>query len=72
MILLTRLNGKEFVLNCDIIKYVEATPDTVISLTTGDKIMVREGVDEVVRSTMEYKQSVFSGGHLKNAPKLEG
>jgi flagellar protein FlbD len=70
MISLTRLSGKEFVLNCDLIKCVEATPDTVISLTTGEKLMVRERVDEVVRATIGYRQLVVSGRQLPEV--LEG
>jgi flagellar protein FlbD len=54
MIHLSRLNGKPFVLNADLIKFVEATPDTVISLTTGEKIMVAEDVDTVVQRAIEY------------------
>lgn len=57
MITLHRLNGKEFVLNAEQIKFVEATPDTVITLTPNDeKFMVKESVDEVVRMTIEYKR----------------
>ncbi|NUM89210.1 MAG: flagellar FlbD family protein [Bdellovibrionales bacterium] len=57
MITLHRLNGKEFVLNAEHIKFVEATPDTVITLSQGDeKFMVKETVDEVVSLAVEYKR----------------
>jgi flagellar protein FlbD len=57
MITLHRLNGKEFTLNADAIKFVEATPDTVITLVTNDeKFMVKESVDEVIQRTIEYKR----------------
>ncbi len=59
MIRLTRFNGKEFILNCDLIKYIEATPDTVITLTVGEKLMVREDVDAVIRATMTYRQQLY-------------
>ena len=59
MIRLTRLNGKEFILNCDLIKMIEATPDTVITLTQGDKLMVRETVDQVVEGTARYRKKIF-------------
>jgi flagellar protein FlbD len=59
MIHVTRLNGKEFVINCDMIKFVESTPDTVITLADGDKLMVRESVDVVVERTMEYRKRVL-------------
>jgi flagellar protein FlbD len=56
MIALTRLSGEPFVLNAELIKYVEALPDTFITLTTGDRIVVTEPPDEVVHRTMEYHQ----------------
>jgi flagellar protein FlbD len=52
----SRLNGKPFVLNCEWIKTVESTPDTVITLTTGEKFMVKESVEEIVRRTTEYQK----------------
>ncbi|HIJ66285.1 MAG TPA: flagellar FlbD family protein [Candidatus Hydrogenedentes bacterium] len=58
MIHVTRLNGSEFVINGDMIREVEATPDTVITLNTGQKIMVREAVDEVVAAVIEYKRRI--------------
>lgn len=59
MIRVSRLNGKEFVLNCDLIKYIESTPDTIITLTTGEKIMVKENVDAIVSATVKYRKKVF-------------
>ena len=57
MITLHRLNGKEFVLNGEFIKFVEATPDTVITLSPNDeKFMVRESVAEVIEKVIEYKR----------------
>lgn len=57
MILLHRLNGKEFVLNSDQIKFVESTPDTLITLMSSDeKFMVRESVPEVIELSIEYKK----------------
>ncbi len=54
MIRLTRLNGKGFVLNADLIKYLEETPDTVVTLVGGDRVMVSEKVDEVVDRVIDY------------------
>ena len=62
MIPLSRLNGKPFVVNADLIKFVEATPDTVISLTTSEKIMVAEDVDTVVKRAIEYGRSLRAFG----------
>jgi flagellar protein FlbD len=56
MIILHRLNGKEFVLNAEHIKFVESTPDTLITLISGDeKFMVKESVEEVIKSVIDYK-----------------
>jgi flagellar protein FlbD len=57
MIQLHRLSGKAFVLNAEHIKFVEATPDTLITLINADeKFMVKETVDEVIKATIEYKR----------------
>ena len=55
MIKVKRLNGKEFVVNSDLILYVEETPDTVITLTTGQKVVVVETVDEIIEKIVEFK-----------------
>lgn len=60
MIWLSRLNGKKFVLNSELIKSIEATPDTVITLTTGEKLMVLESVDTVVQGATQYRQQWFA------------
>ncbi len=54
MIELSRLNGKKFFLNCELIKTIEATPDTVITLTSGEKLMVKESVQTVVDQSTHY------------------
>ncbi|MBL7716529.1 MAG: flagellar FlbD family protein [Bdellovibrionales bacterium] len=57
MIELSRLNGKKFFLNADLIKSVEATPDTVITLwgnQAGEKLMVKETCEEVIQKATEY------------------
>jgi flagellar protein FlbD len=56
MIKLTRLDGEAFILNADLIKYVEARPDTYITLLAGDRIVVRESPDEVLRRALEYQR----------------
>jgi flagellar protein FlbD len=54
MIALSRLNKEQFVLNAEYIETIEETPDTVITLTSGKKLMVREKLDNVVRQVIEY------------------
>lgn len=56
MIKLTRLDGEPFILNADLIRYVEAKPDTFITLVSNDRIVVRESMDEVVERTVRYQQ----------------
>ena len=60
MITLTRLNGKLVVVNAEHIKLVESTPDTLLTLTTGDRLFVGEGVEEVVERAVEYARRVRS------------
>lgn len=61
MIYVTRLNHKRMVLNSDLIEQIEATPDTVISLTTGQKIMVLESSDELVERVVSFRRSIAAG-----------
>ena len=56
MIALRKINGSEFILNADLIETVESTPDTMIALTSGKKIIVQNSVDEIVRKAIKYKQ----------------
>lgn len=58
MIRVKRLNGKEFVVNSELIQFVEETPDTVITLTTGQKIVVAESIDEIIEKVVRYKAMV--------------
>ncbi len=60
MVHLTRLNHLPLVLNSDLIEYIEITPDTVITLTTGQKIMVRESADEVVDRVVAFRRSILN------------
>ena len=58
MICLTRLNGQQFVMNAEKIRYMESTPDTVVCCDTGEKMMVRETLQEVTRRAIEYARLV--------------
>ncbi len=59
MIRLTRINKVPLVLNSDLIEHVEVTPDTVIALTTGQKLVVLESADEVIRKVIEFRRAIF-------------
>jgi flagellar protein FlbD len=54
MIMLTRLNGQNFVVNAEKIRTVEATPDTVVCCESGERLMVKETLQEVIRRSIEY------------------
>lgn len=58
MINLTKLNDSKIVINSDLIEFVEAIPDTIVTLTTGQKIMVKESVEDVVNMVIEYKRNI--------------
>ena len=58
MITLTRLNGQAFVMNAEKIKYVECTPDTVVCCDTGEKLMVKESLHEVMKRAIDYARII--------------
>lgn len=60
MIHLTRLNGNPLVVNSDLIKYAESSPDTVLTLVNGEKILVLESCEDVVARTIAYRAQVFA------------
>lgn len=59
MIQVTRLNNTKFIINADLIEIIEANPDTMISLTTGKKFVVKESVEEVVKKIIAYKKAIY-------------
>lgn len=63
MIQLTRLNSQALTVNSDLIKFVEQSPDTVITLITGEKIVVRESSQQVMERLIEFRRQV-----LQNLP----
>ncbi|MHB0995331.1 MAG: flagellar FlbD family protein [Elusimicrobiales bacterium] len=70
MIKLEKLNGSMVVVNAELIESVEAAPDTVINLATGNRYIVKNPVDEVIARTVEYKKKVYSERKCVNP--LEG
>ena len=61
MIHLTRLNHTPVVLNCDLIEHVDTTPDTVISLTTGQKLIVLESAEEIIERVVRFRRLILLG-----------
>ncbi len=71
MIKVTRLNGKEFVVNADLIQYVEETPDTILTLVNHEKVVVKEKADEVVRRVIAYQRGVRMSVPLQESDRRE-
>jgi flagellar protein FlbD len=68
MIKLNRLGGEPFVLNADLIRYVEARPDTYITLTGGERLIVTQSMDDVLRLAVAYQRAK----HLVPPPSRSG
>jgi len=60
MIKLEKLNGSMVVVNAELIESLEAAPDTVINLATGNRYLVRNSVDDVIAKVVEYKKQVYA------------
>ncbi len=59
MIALTRLNGHPVMLNCDLIESLEETPDTVVTLTSGNRLIVRDSMAQVQQKIIEFKRKIY-------------
>jgi flagellar protein FlbD len=59
MISITRLNNQELTINCDLVEFMEATPDTTITMTTGRKIIAKESIDDIIAKIVSYKQEIY-------------
>ena len=60
MIYLTRLNGEKFMVNIDMIELMEETPDTVVTLNTGKKFVVRERIWQIREETIRFRKRSFT------------
>jgi flagellar protein FlbD len=60
MIKVTRLNHTPLILNSDLIEHIDVTPDTVITLTSGQKFMVQESIPEIIEKVIVFRKSLFS------------
>ena len=59
MIAVKKINGEEILVNCDLIEMIEFSPHAVMTLTTGEKIIVDETRDEILRKVIEYKRAIY-------------
>lgn len=60
MIKITRFQGEEYYINSDLIEFIEKTPDTIITLTTGKKIVVQENPEEIIERIKEFRREINS------------
>ncbi len=60
MIKVTRLDERELIVNSDMIEFVESTPDTILTLTDGKKVIVQETPDEIVELIIAFRNRVMS------------
>ena len=58
MIVVKKINGEEIIVNCDLIEMIEFTPHAVMSLTSGEKVVVDETRDDILRKVIEYKRAI--------------
>jgi len=79
MIKLTRLNHTPLIVNSDLIEHIEVTPDTVVTLTSGQKLIVLESAEEIVEKVITFRRAIFgrdmygptaSGGGAEQARDL--
>ena len=59
MIALTRLNGQPIMVNSDLIESIEPTPDTVVTLTSGNKLVVRDSMEEIQARIIDFKRKIY-------------
>lgn len=57
---MTRFSGNQYIVNADLIEFIEETPDTVISLTTGRKVIVKENIDEILEKIIVFKRRIHN------------
>lgn len=60
MIKTIRLNGRELVINAELVQFIEETPDTMITLTSREKIMVKDSIDEIISKVIDYQRLIRS------------
>ena len=72
MIVLTKINNNLIAVNSDLIEYIEETPDTVITLTNSDRVVVQEGMTEIIDKVVQYRRLVAGLVDAETARQLRG
>lgn len=69
MVNVTGFDGQQFYINCDLIETIKETPDTVIAISTGKKLIVKESADEIVDRIIEYKKKTLNAISIEKVTK---
>ena len=70
MIRLTRINKTALAVNADLIKFIETAPDTVITLITGEKVVVTESVEQIIDFIVQFRRLILAGAPCQAAAAL--
>ncbi len=71
MIYLTRINHVALVLNSDLIEHIESSPDTIVTLTNGQKFVVLEPVEDIVKKVIEFRRAIHPIAGPDQASQIE-
>lgn len=71
MVTVTRFDGSQLLVNDELIEFIEVTPDTVLSLTSGRKIVVREGAEEIIDRIIQYHRRIQIEPTIRRLPTTE-
>lgn len=66
MIFVTKMNNEVVLLNNDLIETIEETPDTVVTLTTGKKFIIKESSKEILDKVIEFKMKIYNGDYHRD------
>jgi len=71
MIKCKKINGQTIYINAELIEFLEETPDTIISTTTGKKILVLDSIQDVIEEMIKYKKKIFEGTTINLSGEFE-
>ena len=71
MIVLTKINNAQIAVNSDLIQYIEETPDTVITMVNGEKVVVQDPMEEIIKKVVHYRRLINRLVELENERQIE-
>jgi len=72
MIRVTRMNGTDLIINAELIEFIEATPDTVMTLTTGRKFVLKDSVEDLIDKIISYRREIGTRIIYSSSPEASG